>query len=532
MSQQAAREKRLASSAALAGGDGTKEVIPDHVIQRIQVENAQLLREKQLTDPEYLNFLIEFVGSMPQPGTPGWDLDASEEGVCFKTLKMALYLLADNVVRKGDRALYQSYIDHLNKQILLHPVAARWLLSALISTKIPWWKGLLLEAKEIYIREGMAQLIMSAIRSLAPFERELYVFPDPEAVYYFGLAEHERVCIPMATNQKSVVAQYIDFHLSQIDTTRPLWRTFHQYWWILRDFSTVSTVERKYLWSRQALFWLLDYYMGEYSPYLRADVHNRPRLGERNGSPADLREFFFAVSNMVRHTRTEGWTKMGPQYRPPTAYPDDVFEQIAPMDRSARELLWNKDLVQSLVRQAYNMDANVEIFHHCCYEDRSRSTWLIECVCDTLAKLTQESQLDNVLGSIRAVCTIRDSLQRWRIETLFNYRNPDDASSPGVLRTMYIVRVSTTGALPLHKIADYLMTLAENEPEVERYLWDIQEHWRWLSGWLTEKLEHAARHPAGQQQATSGWTPSYEQHEIAAIAEAQAKVQRFFNQPR
>lgn len=47
MAQAAAREKRLVSSAALQQ-DGAKEVIPEHVIQRIQVENALLLREKQV----------------------------------------------------------------------------------------------------------------------------------------------------------------------------------------------------------------------------------------------------------------------------------------------------------------------------------------------------------------------------------------------------------------------------------------------------------------------------------------------------
>lgn len=452
--------------------------------------------------------------------------------MCYKTIKMALYLLTDNVVRKGDRIVYQAYIEQLSRQLLAHPLVSRWFLSALYSTKMPWWRGLLLEAKEIYVRQGFAELILCAIRAVAPLERPLYVYPDPEAVYYFGLPEHERICIPLATTQKSVVAQYVDFHLSQIDTTRPLWRTFHQYWTVLREFSNVGQLERKYLWSRQALFWLLDYYMGEYSPYLRPDVSNRPRLGERNGSPADLREFFWAISNMVRHTRTEGWTKVAP-LRPPTAYPDDVYELCSPMDRSARELLWNRDLVQSLVRQAYNLEANVEIFHHCCWEDRTRSTWLIDCVADTLSKLTQESQLDNVLGSIRAVITIRDTLQRWRIEQMMNYRMPEEGAQPGVLRTMYIVRVSTSSALPLPKMVDAIFALAEVEPELGNYLFDVREHWHWLPGWLAERLEHATRHPAGAAvQPAAGWSPSYEQHEIAAIAEALSKVQRFLSLPR
>jgi hypothetical protein len=59
------------------------------------------------------------------------------------------------------------------------------------------------------------------------------------------------------------------------------------------------------------------------------------------------------------------------------------------------------------------------------------------------------------------------------------------------------------------------------------------EHWRWLVGHLTEKLEYASRNPAGAQVNTGvGWTPAYEQHDIASLAEALAKVQRFMNTPR
>lgn len=86
--------------------------------------------------------------------------------------------------------------------------------------------------------------------------------------------------------------RYIDYHLSQTEASRPYWRHHVPYWNLLYQYMRIGAPEvrtlslsvifylhisvffvcltfrqRKYLSSRCVLFWLIDYYMGEFSPY-------------------------------------------------------------------------------------------------------------------------------------------------------------------------------------------------------------------------------------------------------------------------
>jgi len=78
-------------------------------------------------------------------------------------------------------------------------------------------------------------------------------------------------------------------------------------------------------------------------------------------------------------------------------------------------LLFRDDVFASLVKQAYNPEANSIMCTHVSWENAARSAWILGCLSTALRKATSE-RYPAIFPVVDAVFRLRDSLAPWRVE--------------------------------------------------------------------------------------------------------------------
>src|SRR4051794_26921569 len=109
----------------------------------------------------------------------------------------------------------------------------------------------------------MEAFILYFLKHLAPLERPRYTY-YAESLTPEGLVACGSPHAPAPSLQQTQTLQYIDFHLSMLEVTRYYWRYFGEYFNILAEFCLLGSKERLYLIKRGMIFWLLDWYMGDF----------------------------------------------------------------------------------------------------------------------------------------------------------------------------------------------------------------------------------------------------------------------------
>lgn len=83
---------------------------------------------------------------------------------------------------------------------------------------------------------------------------------------------------------------------------------------------------------------LVDYYMGQFSPYEKDKTRMRVPIGDSPREAPNLDLFMDIKANLVRTTMTEAC--LGTDLRPPTTWPDD--QQLVRLPIKCERLLFNR----------------------------------------------------------------------------------------------------------------------------------------------------------------------------------------------
>jgi len=94
------------------------------------------------------------------------------------------------------------------------------------------------------------------------------------------------------------------------------------------------------------------------------------------------------------------------------------------MLRSQRDLyfLFQQHFFQSLLKQAYNLKANVLICMHLAWEDEKRSEWILSMLLPHIGVL-QCGGLHYVTDVLESLLSLEDSIAQWRVALALNYNN-------------------------------------------------------------------------------------------------------------
>jgi len=268
------------------------------------------------------------------------------------------------------------------------------------------------------------------------------------------------------------------------NSTRSAWKTFQEYWWVIQKFAESGRVERKYLITRGLISILIDYYMGDFSPFKK---EIRPKLGDKE-YPLDLGSFMDCLVAIVRGTDLD-------HTRPITLYEEDVKwldqspkqpngdggekRELPEPTPTCRMLLMNQDMWPSLLKQGYNLPGNMTLCTHLSWDSVK---YTAHCVQMLFAGVIQrkEGELDNLVYLLERMLAIEDSLAKERCKLLLS---PSDGWLALMHRDIergnhYFVLVGINLMIRLMKgntvALDYLLET--------KNIW-----WRWMEPYFAQK---------------------------------------------
>jgi hypothetical protein len=92
------------------------------LLKRIKEENHQLMRDRQLFDPEYFQFIREVVSGL-NSNVP--------QDITFDTIQLGTYFVFETLIRVREESTFVKWISILKKQYATNVAACKWFLDLL-----------------------------------------------------------------------------------------------------------------------------------------------------------------------------------------------------------------------------------------------------------------------------------------------------------------------------------------------------------------------------------------------------------------
>lgn len=375
--------------------------ISNETYKKIWDENSTFLRDRQLFDPSYFDFMRNihqlhvFNPVLDYPDDPDKNLnELLEKDTAFPTIKLATEFVIDVIAHSQNSPNFKSWIKLLKNMFAQHIPACLWFLHKLMENKMI--KEMLLECTEEKIRIGFADLMVHVLNRLKDFERK----------YYSQLVDLEKKGSPDKTEieqrPKSWVIRFMNVYFSFLEDSRVHWKKFKQYFWVIREFCTFGWQEREYFLHKDILSEYTDYFMGR----TKTGQLRRVPVMDNYNLP-DLTEFISTLSYIVRGCET-GSTK-GP---PPSTIDDGKLLQIP---KKEREIFFEKNFLTSMLEMDYNTEAAIEILLHMSWEDLGQTKEILEIIMGEVGKGWVAEKLPVYKTLLDALLQLNDSLQTTRI---------------------------------------------------------------------------------------------------------------------
>eukprot|EP00005_Dracoamoeba_jomungandri_P011671 CAMPEP_0174268074 /NCGR_PEP_ID=MMETSP0439-20130205/36039_1 /TAXON_ID=0 /ORGANISM="Stereomyxa ramosa, Strain Chinc5" /LENGTH=2490 /DNA_ID=CAMNT_0015356015 /DNA_START=82 /DNA_END=7554 /DNA_ORIENTATION=+ len=446
----------------------------DFVLNQVWEENHEVLRHRRMFEDEYMSFLsnaLEIV-HIKEPILELPEKDGELE-FYFRIIRFATYLM-DTLVRSGKNErkeeIYKDYVKTLQNLYSMHVPAAKWFLNALRDThKQKWLRYHLIDCTYPFVRDGFCDLIVVCLKTVGETEYDI-IRSEMEQLNEMRVTEGKVVdYTPIVWEYKSaaVSIEFINYLASISESTRSAWRRFQSYWTVFKKYSEIGPVERQWLVFRYFIWQLVDFYMGYYTPYKeKSSVGSAKRRVSIGGGSEKLRleAFLDTLANLCCVVRTQGMKNSG-------KYPETIFEgdvEFMEMDIHSDCLMFNRGFYDSILRQAYNVQANVRISEHFSFEDLEKTKFITERVLETVAK---GDYIQTMTPVVERLLSINDSFTSWRINRILSFKGN------GVLAKLTSYSRVTSSPMFILTVLNFFATLFKTNPYVAQYLYENKSRW-------------------------------------------------------
>lgn len=152
------------------------------------------------------------------------------------------------------------------------------------------------------------------------------------------------------------------------------WSTFREFFMLFKSFAAIGPKEVEYFVQRQAITQMVDFFLGDDSPYKPPQRRKRGKMGEKGVQPK-LEYMVEFLSIIARSCRTQAGI-------PPSCITTIPFT-LGDQDRS---MLLNLTLLDLLLNDINNSKSIGEIVSHFCWEDEPLSLRVADCIIDAMDK--------------------------------------------------------------------------------------------------------------------------------------------------
>ncbi len=132
--------------------------------KQIKEENFQLLRDRQLFDPEYFHFIFQLLGSMTIPSTVGNTIDETASDVFLDAIQMVTYFVFETLLRVREETNFVDWMVLLKQCYSRHPRACKWLLDHIVTQQRGWFRYMMLDCYDEYVRSHFSDILLTVMR--------------------------------------------------------------------------------------------------------------------------------------------------------------------------------------------------------------------------------------------------------------------------------------------------------------------------------------------------------------------------------
>ena len=409
---------------APASKDGASKDIMDLVLQ----ENIRFLRDKHTYDPEYFAFLKK-VCAMP----------LEEPAVDDKATMLAVHVLMDCMIHSWDMDQVGEWVSIIQGKLSPEEVKrSKWLLDAFTQAQEVdgrlfgqhWLKKGLLSHRAQECRLSLVQLLVHAINTLVPFERQNEMVIG--AVPYCDVNEDEDSEITVMQNQELVfslwtdhpyerareyrgspfprpvttVGKFIESVLDLLASEVPrYWRNCSEYFLLLSKFADMGPDEKTFLLSRRTISRCIE-------SVLLDDSSNGARKAGNQFSAPDYDHLLALISTLARSVQLERDMLDEQENKSPTQ-----ICHAGPLDPACNAYIRKPRVLTKVLSEGINPTETLRLIEHLCWNNNMLSASVLETLISVLDD-AHEDEMEALFNMLDKLVAMKDVCQEARAERM------------------------------------------------------------------------------------------------------------------
>lgn len=387
-----------------------KRFIPSKVYQKVWEDNHKFMFERHIYTEDYFKFIKDVCNTLIALNPQNEPKLASnlEKMANFLTF-LIIYILA----RASDNKGLADIATTLKIIISLVPSCADKIFDNFFARDIQVFE-IWLKSPEESVRGQIGQLTLYLINTMISHHKlELNdVILTEEQIA--SLSEEERRKV-----QAELQIQRFLQHAAAImpNEVAQAWLKMGQYFEFWRDFANSGEAQVNYLYKREFIAVLIDFYLEKRSP-LKDFSEKKHSIGNRFADP-EYKPLVQTIAILVRRAKTQ--TKD----QPPTsvAYQGLKTYDISENDSSC--LFCPEFYIKTMqIKDKFDPQAYGVIIQHLSFDNFQYSNSLCNIILQGMSKATTSDEYKPYIESITALLNIQDDLQMKRIEWLLGYPQP------------------------------------------------------------------------------------------------------------
>lgn len=314
-----------------------------------------------------------------------------------------------------------------------HDGACIEFMKGILANEASYVSEILLNCPDKQAREAIAKLLAKVVNRLFVIEKDYLYEMEVTEVEGSSSDKTEKIMHKTERN-KSLAITFLNICINLIHTQcAKNWMKFDQFFQLLRDIAKGGEAQVEFMFSRNMIAVLLDFYLGQKSP-LCIPNDKRYQMGNKYVNPT-----FDPLINTVAYLASHAETERYPNEKgiaPPTAIGSKVYK----LSPDERKCLIDRDFVIKTLKEGYDSESLGTIICHWAFENERYSSKVIRVILKGLHEADYD-ELKPYLEVIKKLLKMNDNLKRERMEWALGYPT-------AICQTSYI-----SASLPKYGIA-------------------------------------------------------------------------------
>lgn len=261
-------------------------------------DNFEFLTDVAVIDTQFFNTVISSVERLLAPASDAMDCCTAQD--LERATKVLTKLTFDVMVCTSDVESTERACKVLQTAFERQPILSSWFLDKSLDAN--WVERVMSRCPLPRTRTAVLSLMPVLFRHACEAQSDLLqVYSPPPPCYHSDeddkdedviIKEHppKKSSDPLLQDwplgkARTPVGRFMDSYLKKLRSVSSSWKTFEDYFSVIKEFALVGPKEREYLLSRHTVGMLVDLYLNEESPIAKECKRKREHMGDKKSVP-------------------------------------------------------------------------------------------------------------------------------------------------------------------------------------------------------------------------------------------------------